>query len=403
MDLLDFDVAQSRLASAGKPLQNIETLSLREARGRILAETVTATLDLPPADNSAMDGYAIRFADYQAGVALPVQQRCFAGQTPDPLQPGKATRLFTGSLLPAGADTIIMQEVCVEADDKVTIQKAPQLGAQVRRRGEDIKQGSHILTAGTVIEGAHITLLASQGLAQVKVYARPKIGILSNGDELAEPGQPLRAAQVYNSNGVMLAALVEKLGAQVVHVLHAVDTHDSLHHAFTQLLTDCDLVLTVGGASVGEKDLVKGTIEQMGGTVDLWRVRMKPGKPVALASALSKPVVCLPGNPVSAYVVFTVLVSPLIRAMQGRATTVPGISYGKLDGETVFHESRDEFLRVQAHHHTDGTTSLAPYAQQGSGITSSLPWATGLARIPANTSLSAGDLVAYYDFAHWQV
>lgn len=403
MDMLDFDLAQSRLAQAGKLPQTAETCLLRQARGRILAEPIIATHDLPPADNSAMDGYAISFADYKPGASFPVQQRCFAGQAPEPLQRGNAIRLFTGSLIPEGADTVVMQEDCTETDNVLTINHAPKAGAHVRKRGEDVQKDKRLLPAGALLGTAEIALLASQGYEYISVYPKLKVGILSTGDELVEPGKPLQTAQIYNSNGPALAALVDKLGAQVVHVLHAADTHESLRDAFTRLIGDCDLVLTVGGVSVGEKDLVKATIEQMGGSVDLWRVRMKPGKPVAMAHAHSKPIVCLPGNPVSAYVVFTLLVSPLIRTMQGRERVIPEISYGKLASAITFNETREEFLRVQASHAPDGSTTLSPYAQQGSGVISSLPWATGVARIPANTLVGHDDIVAYYDFAHWQV
>lgn len=402
MDMLDFDSAQSRLAQAGKLPQDTETCPLREARGRVLAETILAAHDLPPADNSAMDGYAIHGADYRPGAAFPVQQRCFAGQAPEPLRRGNTIRLFTGSLMPAGADTVVMQEDCTETDNILTLNQAPVHGAHVRKQGEDVRKGQRLLPAGTLLDSAEIALLASQGCESASVYPRLKVGILTTGDELIEPGQPLRPAQIYNSNGATLAALAEKLGARVVHVLHAADTHASLRDAFTRLVGDCDLVLSVGGVSVGEKDLVKAAIEQMGGTVDLWRVRMKPGKPVALAQAHARPIICLPGNPVSAYVVFTLLVTPLIRAMQGRSQLFPPIGYGRLNSPTTFNETREEFLRVQAGCLPDGSISLTPYAQQGSGIISSLPWASGVARIAANTLVGQGDIVPYYSFAHWQ-
>jgi len=400
--MLEFDIAQARLAESAPLPQTTETCLLHEALGRVLAENLLATHDLPPADNSAMDGYAIRHADCQAGKPLPVQQRCFAGQAPEPLQPGKAIRLFTGSLIPQGADTVVMQEDCTESDGQVTIDTLPHRGSHVRKRGEDIAQGRTLLTSGTYLQASHITLLASQGVERVTVYSRLKIGILTTGDELVAPGKPLGPAQIYNSNGPMLAALATGMGAQVVHVLHALDTHESLREAFTRLIGDCDLILTVGGVSVGEKDLVKATIEQMGGGVDLWRVRMKPGKPVALAQAHGKPIVCLPGNPVSAYVVYTLLVSPMVRAMQGRAVKLPPISYAQLDADKAFNETREEFLRVRAAAQADGSMRLHPYAQQSSGVMSSLPWSTGLARIPADTLVGRGDIVAYYDYAHWQ-
>jgi len=399
--MLDFDTAQSRLASAATPPSIAEACALHEAHGRVLAQTLFATLDLPPADNSAMDGYAIRLADYAPGKRLPVQQRCYAGQRPDALLPGHAIRLFTGSILPDGADAVVMQEDGNETDGGFEIQRPPVPGQHIRRRGEDVRENGQLLAKGVVLGPAQIALLASQGYAEVSVYPRLKVGILTTGDELVQPGQPRPAEHIYNSNGAMIAALARNVGADVVHVLHALDTSESLHDAFGRLLQDCDLVLTVGGVSVGEKDLVKPAIEELGGAMDLWRVRMKPGKPVALANAGGKPIVCLPGNPVSAFAVFTLLVTPLMRSMQGRAVIMPPVQYGRLAAQRPFHDTREEFLRVRAEYEAQGLPRLLPYPQQGSGIISSLPWATGLARIPANTAAEDGTVVGYYDLQYW--
>ncbi|MGB3287854.1 MAG: gephyrin-like molybdotransferase Glp [Burkholderiaceae bacterium] len=399
--MLDFDSAQARLSTAGKPPAATETCPLHQAMGRVLAQTLVATLDLPPADNSAMDGYAIRHADYAAGKRLPVQQRCYAGEQPEALKPGHTIRLFTGSLVPQGADTIVMQEDGSETDDQFEILQAPVLGAHVRHQGEDVRKGGRLLAGGTRLGPAQIALLASQGYASIPVFAPLKVGILTTGDELVEPGQARADEHIYNSNGPMLAALAEQMGARPVHVLHARDTQESLREAFAILLRDCDLILTVGGVSVGEKDLVKPVIEELGGALDLWRVRMKPGKPVALARIGDKPVVCLPGNPVSAFAVFTLLVTPLLRTMQGRNQALPAVQYGTLATDRIFNEKRDDFLRVQAAFGPQGQTTLTPYGQQGSNIISSLPWASGLARIPADTPMGQGDTVAYYDLALW--
>jgi molybdopterin molybdotransferase len=347
-----------------------------------------------------MDGYAIRHADYAEGKRLPVQQRCFAGDIPEPLQPGQTIRLFTGSLIPEGADTVVMQEDGDETDAGFEIHRPPVLGAHVRRRGEDVRKDNQLLAKGSLIGPAEIALLVSQGYAEVSVYSQLKVGILTTGDELLNPGQPRGDHQIYNSNGPMLTAMVQDMGALVVHSLHAADTEAALSSAFNTLLQDCDLILTVGGVSVGEKDLVKPTIEKLGGTLDLWRVCMKPGKPVALAQVAGKPVVCLPGNPVSAFVVFGLLVTPLLRTMQGRTQVVPPVQYGALVTDRRLKETRDEFLRVQVGHSSRGTT-LTPYAQQGSGIISSLPWADALARIPADTEVHDGHSVAFFDLRHW--
>lgn len=399
--MLDFDVAQAQLIDAGSPLQRTEDVPLRSSKGRILARTLHADLDMPPADNSAMDGYAIRFSDYQPGRGFPVQQRCFAGEQPQPLQPGKCIRLFTGSVMPKGADTVIMQEDCTETDNVLTINDMPALGKNIRRRGEDIREGSVLLCAGDLLGAAQIALLATQGHAQVPVFQRLKIGVLTTGDELVEPGKPLQAAQIYNSNGPMLAALVEGMGAEATHVLHAPDTLDATQQALSTLIADCDLIISIGGVSVGEKDLVKPAIEAAGGTLDLWRVRMKPGKPVALAHAQGKPIVCLPGNPVSAFAVFALLVSPLIRRIQGRAQCLPPVEYAMLDAQAPFNNTRDEFIRVRANRNKAGETRLSVFDRQGSGVVSSLPWSDGLARIPAGKQFGAGDLVPFYSWAHW--
>lgn len=399
--MLDFDIAQARLATAGKPPSITEVCPLHAAHGRVLAQTLFATLDLPPADNSAMDGYAIRHADYAADRPLPVQQRCFAGEQPQPLAQGKTIRLFTGSLIPEGADTVVMQEDTTETSDVLRITQEPVKGAHVRLRGEDVRKNDQLLPKGSLLGPAQIALLASQGYAEITVYAALNIGILTTGDELVAPGQPRAEQQIYNANGPMLAAMAQAMGAKVTQVLHAEDTMESLQSAFSTLLAECDLVLTVGGVSVGEKDLVKPAIEQLGGTLDLWRVCMKPGKPVALASAAGKPIVCLPGNPVSAFAVFTLLVTPLIRNMQGRSQIMPALQYGRIATDKPLYEKREEFLRVQVAFDREGLPSLTPYAQQGSGIISSLPWATGLARIPPATEIRNGDAVAYYDMQSW--
>lgn len=399
--MLDFDQAQTLLANAAGPLQRSEEESLADAAGRVLAADLTATVDIPPADNSAMDGYALRVADWGAGVRLPIQQRCYAGEMPEPLKPGHAIRLFTGSLIPEGADTVVMQEDTVEADGQVEISRPPAPGQHIRRRGEDTLAGAPLLAAGTVLEAAHVALMASQGLARVQVFGQLRVGILTTGDELVLPGQPRAAEQIYNSNGPMLAALARGMGALPVHVLHARDTEADLLAAFKTLLADCDLVLSVGGVSVGERDLVKPALAALGGELSLWKVRMKPGKPVALAQIDGKPVVGLPGNPVSAYAVYTLLVTPLIRRMQGRDALFPPISQLPLRTEHARQDSREEFLRVQRRLADDGSAELVPYGHQGSGVISSLPWATGLARLPADTRVQDKDRVAYYDLRHW--
>lgn len=401
MTLLDFDIAQQRLVEAGQAPTRTETVSLQQARGRVLSATLHANLNIPPADNSAMDGYAIRFADYHADKALPIQQRVYAGDVPEALQAGYAARVFTGSLLPANADTIVIQELCSEDDNHLRILEAPVQGQHVRYAGEDMAAQHPIVPQGTLLDSSHIAMLAAQGMTEVPVYATLRVGILTTGNELSEPGQPLQQGQIYNSNASMLRALTQEMHAEVTHVIHAPDILDSIQAALVQLSQECDLVLTVGGVSVGDKDLVKPAIEAAGGELQLWKVRMKPGKPVALANLNGTPIIGLPGNPVSAYAVFALMVSPMVRVLQGRNYALARTSVGKLQCNTTLHGTREEFLRVQAITQADGSVHLLPYPQQGSGIISSLAWATGLARVPADTDVTTGTQVRYYDFAHW--
>jgi molybdopterin molybdotransferase len=399
--MLDFDTAQARLAARGRAPAAHETVALDALCGRVLAKDIVAVLDLPPADNSAMDGYALRAADAVVpGTTLPVQQRCFAGQAPEPLLPGQAIRLFTGSVIPAGADTVVMQEDCREDDGRVTILAPSVPGRHIRRQGEDMQRGQAVLARGTRLGAGQLAVLAAQGYDRAPVFPRLKVGILTTGDELIPPGQPLPPAAIHNSNAPMLASLCSGMGTAVPMLRHARDDADATRRALAELNEACDLVLSVGGASVGEKDLVKPALESLGGTLDLWKVRMKPGKPVALAELNGRPVVCLPGNPVSAFAVFMLLVSPLIRGLQGRRDVLPPVRRGILDTLRPVGGERDDFLRVQAAQGA-GLPRLTPHPQQSSGALSSLAWAHGLARIPAGARLESGAEVDWMALSDW--
>jgi len=399
--MLDFDTAQATLAGRAHAPDTTETLPLDALHGRVMAEDVAAEVDLPRADNSAMDGYALRCADAAPGAMLPIQAFQYAGHEPEALRPGHAIRLFTGSLIPEGAEAVIMQEDTEATDGGVRILRAPQAGDHVRRRGEDMRRGEVILRRGTRIGPAQIAVLAAQGRAAAAAYPRMRIGILTNGDELVPPGQALGPAAVHNSNGPMLAALCRGMGADPAAVLHAPDQAEAIASALDELSRTCDLVFSVGGASVGDKDLVKPAVEALGGTLDLWRVRMKPGKPVALASLNGRPLICLPGNPVSAFVVFTLLATPLLRGLQGRRDILPPVWRGVLRTDRRWGGDRDDFLRVQVAHQPDAPPALTPHGQQSSGAMASLAWAHGLARVPAGTEAGEGTLVDWYPLADW--
>lgn len=405
--MIEFDEAQSQLIEAAVQARcnagntAPESIAVKAALGRVLAQPVAALRDMPPADNSAMDGYAVRAADYVANQPLPVQQRCYAGDVPQTLQPGHATRIFTGSLIPPGADTVVMQENCTETDAGVVMNGRPEAGQHIRRQGEDTRVGTVLVGAGTRLNAAHVSMIAAQGLSHVQVWPQLRIGILTTGDELIQPGAAASVEKIFDSNGSMLRALVQQMQAQALAVEHAVDDLDALRDALTRLAATSDMVLTVGGVSVGERDLVKPALESLGGQLDLWKVRMKPGKPVALGHVHGVPVVCLPGNPVSAYAVFALLVSPMIRARQGRADVLPITHTAVLRSARTYLGDREDFIRVQAQVSSDGLLQVSPYTAQASGIMSSLPWATGLARVVAGVSHGDGSLLRYYPFASW--
>jgi molybdopterin molybdotransferase len=401
--VLSFDAAQQRL-SADAPLPaDVEFVPVSKCAGYVLAEQVSTVLDLPHGDSSAMDGYAIRHEDYAPGKTLEVQERCYAGDLPSPLCAGYATRLFTGTMMPAHADTVVMQEYVRERGSAIEIVAEPRQGQHVRKRGEDVRAGQPLLAAGTLVRPAQIALMSAQGIDRVPVFSKLRVGILTTGDELVSAGNARTPQQTFDSNGPMLASLIEGMGASVSRVVHVRDSEFEIRCALAQLLPHCDLIISAGGASVGERDLVRTTIESLGGTISVWQVRMKPGKPVALASVLGKPFVCLPGNPAAAFAVFTLLITPMIRRMQGRTAILPPVPQFALDIERKGHEYRDEFLRVRSIVDEEGRIRLVPFEQQSPAALSSLAQASGLARVRPGCSVKCGDLAPYYDFHHWLV
>lgn len=402
--MLDFDTAQQLLAEYGSTLAGTEKIGIYDLNNRILATDVYASIDLPPADNSAMDGYAVRAADLTSTDRLPVQEQVFAGQQAAPLQAHYAMRIFTGGLVPAGADTVVMQENCTADGDLVVFQHAVTAGQNIRYRGEDMASGKLILQRGTRLGPGHIAVLAAQGLAEITVYKKLKIGILSTGDELIEPGGVLQPASIYNSNLVTIASLCQRFGTALPVCKHVSDDLEQTKQALADLSNDCDVLFTIGGVSVGAKDYIKPALESLGAELDFWKVQMKPGKPVALAQLDQKIVLCLPGNPVSSFVVFVLLASPLLRHLNGEQQTLRPVQKGlfRLD-RTIENGKRTDFVRVRVNHQASGLPILEPYYLQSSGATSSLAWADGLARIPAGAVLHDGCELDWYDLQHWSV
>ena len=399
--LFDFDTAQQQVARAFAPLEAAASVPLPQAAGHILAAPLTAVLDQPPADQSAMDGYAVRHADLAHGAPLRVAQRCYAGDTPAPLAPRTAARIFTGSLIPPGADTVVMQEHAHEQAGDVTFDAPQRSGSHIRRRGEEVRAGDLLVPAGVRLGAMHVGVAAAQGFARIDVRATLRVGILTTGDELVACGQPRAPQQIYNSNAPMLAALVAGTGADVALSLHTADTATAVDRALRDLHAQCDLVICVGGASVGDKDLLRPALTELGASFIVTGVRMKPGKPVALAALDARPVVLLPGNPGAAMTTFALFVAPLIRRLQGRDACLPVVPSLPIDTGFEPDAQRERFVRVRCTVGADGAPVLDTLRQQGAGTLQSLVLASGLARLPAGRTIERGDTVPYYEFARW--
>ena len=398
--MLSFEQALEKLLAAAQPVEETRSLPLTAALGRVLAQSQRSTVAVPPLDNSAMDGYAVRAADITAaGVCLPVSQRIPAGTVGTPLQPGTAARIFTGAPIPAGADAVIMQERCEHGENGVVINHVPHDGENIRRAGEDIAVGAEILKAGVKLRPQEIALAAAAGLPELPVYRRIRVGVFFTGDELVQPGEPLPPGAIYNSNRYALRALLEGMGCEVRDLGAVADTLDATRDALRRAAADNDLVLTSGGVSVGEEDHVKPAVEAEG-SLNMWKIAIKPGKPLAFGE-IRKPegkawFLGLPGNPVAAFVTFMIMVRPFILRLQGAASVSPRVLnlpsasvWGRADG------ARLEFLRASLN--DQGAVEL--YKNQGSAVVTSLCWSDGLVLNPPGNTIAVGDTVRFVSFA----
>jgi molybdopterin molybdotransferase len=374
-----------------------EALSPFDALGRVLAEEVHSTLDVPPADNASMDGYAMRAADVPAaGAELAVSQRIPAGIVGVALVPGTAARVFTGAQIPPGADAVVMQEQTTPLEGgRVRIDTVPAAGAWIRRRGEDIHRGSVVLSPGSRLTPQALGLAASVGRASLRVLRRPRVALFSTGDELAMPGELLKPGAIYNSNRFTLTALLRAAGCEVIDLGIVPDKLDATRAALREAALGNDLILTCGGVSVGEEDHLKPAM-QAEGRLDLWQIAIKPGKPLAFGAVRSGDgdetlFVGLPGNPVSSFVTYLLAVAPLLRALQGMATTVPAALQARADFDWPKPDRRREFLRVRFN--AEGGLDLFP--NQSSAVLTSTVWADGLLDNPPGQAIRHGDSVRF--------
>ncbi|HHH40287.1 MAG TPA: molybdopterin molybdenumtransferase MoeA [Sedimenticola sp.] len=398
--LKPLDEALELLLGHARPVAERERVALPQTLGRVLAEGVTSRITMPPWDNSAMDGYAVNSADVPAcGTRLPVSQRIPAGSTGGPLARGTAARIFTGAPVPPGADAVVIQELCEERDGSVTIGQVPEAGANIRRAGEDIREGSEVLAAGTRIGPQHLGLLASVGVDRVPVWRRVRVAIFSSGDELVMPGQPLAPGQIYNSNEFTLEALLRSIGCEVVKMGIVEDTLEATCRALEEAAGMADLVMTSGGVSVGEEDHIKPAVEKLG-SLDLWKIAIRPGKPLAFGHIGDTPFIGTPGNPVSLFVTFCLLGRPFILTTQGVTGDLrptPVVARAGFDWPRP--DKRREFARARLETDATGEAQVTLYRSRSSGVLSSLAWANGLAILPENRPLKQGDPVHFLPFS----
>ncbi len=400
--LLSLDDALLRLAAGAEPhrITQTEALSTFDALGRVLARPVRSTLDVPPEDNTSMDGYALRAADVlQTGTVLPITQRIPAGVVGAALQPGTAARIFTGGQVPAGADAVVMQEQCEalagEALGSVRVNAVPQAGQWIRRRGEDVRRGAAVLDAGQRLTPQSLGLAASVGAGQLTVLRRPRVAVFSTGDELMMPGEPLRPGAIYNSNRFVLRGLAQAAGCEVTDLGIVPDRLDATRAALCQAAEHHDLIVTCGGVSVGDEDHLKPAA-QAEGHIEHWQLAIKPGKPLAFGAIRRSDgsqalLVGLPGNPVSSFVTWLLAVTSVLRTLQGMPAALPRGLPLRADFDWTKPDKRREFLRVRLN--AEGGLEL--YANQSSGVLTSAVWADGLVDNPPGQAIRCGDTVRF--------
>jgi molybdopterin molybdotransferase len=392
------------LLAAVKPVAQTEQIATLAANGRVLAEAQTSRLDVPPMDNTQMDGYAVRAAECASGAArLTVSQRIPAGYVGQPLQPGTAARIFTGAMIPEGADAVVMQELCEleksAVGDMVTIKHAPQPGEWIRRSGEDIRADSVILTAGTRLRGQELGLAASVGLATLPVVRKLRVAVFFTGDELAMPGEVLKPGAIYNSNRFTLRGLLENLGCDITDYGIVPDTLAATRDTLRKAAQRHDLIITSGGVSVGEEDHIRPAVEAEG-RLNMWQIAVKPGKPLAFGNVDragnegSAFFLGLPGNPVSSLVTFLLFVRPFILRLQGVVDVMPDTFAMRADFAWPKADRRNEFLRARI----NAKGGLDLFANQSSAVLTSTVWGDGLIDNPPGKVIEPGDSVRFIPF-----
>jgi molybdopterin molybdotransferase len=389
------DEALEVLLAGAQPVADVEEVPALEATNRVLARAQRSTMDVPPMDNSAMDGYAVRLADLSASNnKLKVKQKILAGSVGQPLEPGTAARIFTGAPIPAGADAVVMQEFCVVEGDEVLVKKVPDKNEWIRRTASDVRKGGEILAAGKRLAPQDTGLAASVGIRTLPVFRRVRLGLFFTGDELVMPGEPLPPGRIYNSNRFTLRGLAEVFGCDIRDYGIVPDSLDATRQVLRKAAGECDLIVTSGGVSVGDADFVKPAVEAEGSLL-MWKIAMKPGRPLAFGKIQESSFIGLPGNPVSSFVTFLIFVRPFLLKTQGHLNVEAKSITARADFDWPEPDARREFLRVK----WNAQGGLDLYPTQDSAVLTSTAWADGLVDNPAGRSIARGDPVRFLPYS----
>ena len=393
--LLNVDEALERLLAGARPVAETETVPTLSATGRVLAAAQRSTMNVPPMDNSAMDGYAVRTADLQRpDTRLKVAQKIQAGSIGEPLAPGTAARIFTGAPIPAGADAIVMQEFCTQEGEEVIVKTIPARGEWVRLTGSDIRAGGDVLPAGIRLRPQDTGLAASVGIASLPVFRLLRVGLFFTGDELVMPGDPLPPGRIYNSSRFTLNGLARIFGCETRDYGIVADSLDATREMLRRAAAECDVIVTSGGVSVGDADFVKPAVEAEGELL-MWKIAMKPGRPLAFGRVGKAAFLGLPGNPVSSFVTFLIFVRPFLLRTQGIHDVQARAFAARADFDWPEPDLRREFLRVK----WNARGGLDLYPTQDSAVLMSTAWADGLVDNPAEHPIRAGDVVKFMPYS----
>ena len=386
------------LANANS-VDEIEHCPLANTLGRVLARPLIAPHPVPPTDNSAMDGYVVRHGDLpeqEEPITLAISQRIAAGDVASELRAHSAARIFTGAPIPSGADTVVPQEQCQEENGRVTFNAHTRRGQHIRHAGEDIKKGAVFMTKGVRIQPHAMGLIAANGIATVPLFRRLKVALISTGNELLMPGSPFQDSKRFNANHFTLTGLLQALNCEIIGLGTVPDVLSATVDTLKQAADSADLIISSGGVSVGEEDHVKAAIDQLG-TLDIWQLNIKPGKPLAFGAVNNTPYFGLPGNPVSLFVTFCLFARPYILRMQGIEDVYPQSIKIRAQFSHTKKGTRQEYVRSRLSTSAHGS-EVSTFGKQGSGVLSSTVWANSLTIIPPASAIKPGDLVEVLPF-----